>query len=578
VAAAGGLALATLALSHSPQPSNLAVVFWIAAVLLGFDACRRLESGRIPGPSSPVRGSSPAKRRETRDEKRGTRDEGQATNDLSRRERVVVALLVGLSLVLSLHDLTHWRWSGTPDEAHFFNAAKDIATGRLQPFLFSEQGVFGVHPVLSSQYQALFMWVFGPVGFAWRLSSAAAVAFAVPCLYLFARRLWDSGVAVAATVLFATTPLVVGFAHLGYNNTQVYPVVLGALALVAGGRRFDRLFLAGFIAGLGFYTFYPARLAPLLALLLGVSLGTFTLRGDGSRRAAAFLAGFVLCVAPAALLIPESLARVSVLTSVAGGADLTTIAAHWLKAIAYPVHFEHPHHFQWTPIVDPISGPLSLVGLVLCAVSWRRSGDRFLAAAYVLAALLVGATSHHDRPPLTRLLFLSPFVALLAAVALQRVEAFVARQTRRPWPGRVLASFLVAVAAVWSVIALQYNVRHRYHGSGDGTTTEALRIALQAPSEAKIIYLQREGSTMLMVDSVFDQYGMAERLAYAQGLDAVAVQALAGVRAPFVVILGLEEGNQRVTAEQILARRFGELRWQESDAGRAWSLRYAEVS
>jgi len=483
-----------------------------------------------------------------------------------------VALLVALSFGLSLHDLTHWRWSGTPDEAHFFNAAKTIATGALEPFLFSEHGVFDIHPILSSEYQALFMRVFGPTAFGWRLSSAAAVALAVACLYLLARRLWGAGAAIAAALLFATTPLVVGFAHLGYNNTQVYPIVIGSLALVAGGARLERLYLAGFVAGLGFYTFYPARLAPLLGLLLGFFLGVFAIRGDGRRRALAFVCGCVLSIAPAVMLLPESLDKVSALTNLGG--DPSVIAAHWLKAVLYPVYFENPHHFQWTPIVDPISGPLCLLGLILCMANGRSGADRFLASAYLLSALLVGATSHHERPPLTRLLFLSPFAAMLAAVALQRVTGVVDRRVGRS-PARAGAALLVAFAALWGVLELQYNVRYRYHGCGDGTTTEAVRIASTMPPNAKIVYLQRSGSTMLMVDSVFDQYGMAERLIYGQGFDDEAKRALEEIEPPYIVINALEDGEGRKAIEAIVERRFPGRGWEESAPGQPWNLRYS---
>lgn len=546
-AIACGLAVAALLLCGGS--SNLAFAAWIGSIVVGFDLCGRIESRLVPRS-----GASATARR------------------LPRNERIVVALLVGLSLALSLHDLTHWRWSGTPDEAHFFNAAKSIATGELQPFLFSEHGVFDTHPILSSEYQAVFMRVFGATAFGWRLSSAAAVALAVACLYVLARRLWGAGVATAAALLFATTPLVVGFAHLGYNNTQVYPVVIGSLALIAGAARLERLYLAGFVAGLGFYTFYPARLAPLLALLLGCCLGVFAIRGDGRRRMLAFVCGCVLCIAPALMLLPESLGKVSALTNL-GGAP-AVIAAHWLKAVLYPVSFENPHHFQWTPVVDPVSGQLCLLGLLLCLASFRNRADRFLAAAYLLSALLVGATSHHERPPLTRLLFLSPFVATLAAVALQRITGVVARRIGRS-PARVAAALLIAFAAFWGVIELQYNVRYRYHGCGDGTTSEAVRLASAMPPDAKIVYLQRRGSTMLMVDSVFDQYGMAERLVYGQGFDDEAKRALEEIEPPYIVIDGLEDEDGRKAVAAIVERRFPGRAWEESAPGQPWNLRYS---
>src|SRR5262249_15511466 len=119
---------------------------------------------------------------------------------ISYREGIGLALLSGASLLLVTHDITHWRWSGTPDESYFFTWARDIAEGRTFPLPFSQHGVFDFQPPLSSYYQALFMKLFGVDVFGWRLSSAAALAMAVPFEYLLARALWNERTAWFAAV------------------------------------------------------------------------------------------------------------------------------------------------------------------------------------------------------------------------------------------------------------------------------------------------------------------------------------------------------------------------------------------
>jgi hypothetical protein len=564
---AAGLAAVTLYICRSPRPSNLAVATWVASMLCGVGAFAWIDRAR--GMKVDLRFD------------RWT-------------EVAVVVLLTLVSFVVVAHDLTHWRWSGTPDETHFFGVAKGIATGTAERFLLSERGVFEVHPTLSSVYQSLFMMVFGVSDFSWRLSSAAALVIAVPLLYLLARRLWNERVAVVAALLFGTTPAAVGFGHLGYNNTQIYPVVVGSLLLVAWAHRHGSvvgLYLAGCLSGLGFYTFYPARLTLLLVLVLGLCFGALPVFRRDRMPTFALFAGLLLALVPVAAHPLETLGRMFQFTSFTGGGALRAadFDSVWqlISAVAplellnqsflsliYSVYFIGPHHFQWPPVVDPVSGPLTLVGLWLCIGGVRRGNARFLAVAFIVSAVLIGGTSHYFRPPLTRLLFLSPFAALLAAVALDRLSATVCNATRSPRLAAALGGVLTTLAVVLAIASLQYNVRYRYHGYGDGTTAELVRLAQSLPEDLHVVYVQRPDTSMWSVDGIFDSFGMRERLSYFQGLSDKAIQALESRPPPFVVVLSLAEAQEIGTVEEILRRRFPHGQWQSSDAGEAWSLRY----
>lgn len=564
------LAAATLHICRRPEPSNIAVATWGVSFLSGLSACAWLDRcarARLVRPS------------------------------VGRREVAAIGALSALSLIVVTHDLASYRWSGTPDETHFFGVAKAMAEGTAERFLLSERGVFEVHPVLSSAYQALFLVLLGSSGWAWRLSSAAALVAALPPLYLLARRLWNARVAAAATALFGTTPVAVGFAHLGYNNVQVYPVVTGSLAVFLWAYRCRSIaghYLAGWLAGLGFYTYYPGRLALPLVVLLGCCLRGLPLLRRGRACTAGLFSGFALAVAPAAAHPLDTLARMFQFTSLTGGgsvrvrdlasavelvasADVWTWVNQSFMSLIYSVYFIGPHHFQWPPVVDPISGPLVLVGLFLCLVQWRHGGSRFLALAFVISAIVVGGTSHYFRPPLTRLLFLAPFSALLAAVALDRFASAAALAARSHSLGRAFAIGSVAAAVAWGILSLQYNVRYRYHGYGDGTTAELVRLATQQPGDMRLVYVQREDTGMWSVDGVLDQYGMRERLSYFQGFTPQARQALETIEPPALVVLGLGSEVDTRAAEEILTRRFPQVLWRSSDAERSWNLRYADL-
>jgi 4-amino-4-deoxy-L-arabinose transferase-like glycosyltransferase len=424
-----------------------------------------------------------------------------------------------------------------------------------------------------------------------------ALVVSLPALYLLSRWLWNARIATVATALFATTPVAVGFSHLGYNNSQLYPIVLGALALLVWAHRDDSaagFYLAGCVAGLGFYTYYPARLTPVLLLWAGWCLGAMALIRVRDRRLSWVFMALTVALIPVAVHPQETLGRMFQFTLFTAGGqnsatdlasawqlfasvDFATLANQVFMSLIYSVYFVGPHHFQWPPVVDPISGPLVLVGLWLCLAAPRRGNAIFIVGTYMLSAALIGGTSHYFRPPLTRLLFLSPFAALLAAIALDRLASSLSRVTRSSRFGNGALALLTVAAVVWGIAWMQYNVRYRYHGYGDGTTAELIRLAVDQPDDMSFIYVQRIDSSMWSVDDIFHEYDMRERLLYFRGIAEGAPAALEKAEPPVMVVLGLGNESERLAMEAILSKRFPETKWQDSDPGQSWNLRYFVV-
>jgi len=498
----------------------------------------------------------------------------------ARWEWIVVPLLVVGDLVLVGHDLTHWRWSGTPDEADFFGVAKSIVIGISERALLTEHGVFEFHPVLSSLYQSAFMWIFGVNAFAWKLSSAFALAVSLPFLYVFGRELWGARVGLMATVLFGTAQLATGFAHYGYNNVQVYPFITATLATFVWAQRRGSLlgfYLVGGIAGWAFYTYYTARLMPPLLLLLAWNLAGFTWSKDSRRMLAALALGLLLATLPVLAQLPNAVRNVGRVTEVPA---LTTtlplaqtasrVALNWFLSAAYGAWYRGPSHLQWNPIVDPPAATLAAIGLWLgLRRARRRDPLRFLMLAYLSSALIIGATSPHYRPPLTRLLFLSPFTALLAAVA---AESLVGAATRRASVGHVAAGGLVLLSAGWNIGAQHVTVTQRYHGAGNGTTSELLRLAQQLPATMRVVYVQRGDTDMVAVDSVLDEYGMQPRFTYLRPFSERVLEALSTLQPPFAVFYYLGDRAEIAVVRELLSQRFPSIPWVDSDPGTPWNL------
>lgn len=516
-----------------------------------------------------------------------------------RWEWTALFVLVVLDLILVAHDLAHWRWAGTPDESFFFMTAKELASGRSRPFPLAERGVFGYHPLLSSYYQAGFMRVFGSNIFAWRLSSSAALAMSLPFLYLFTRELWNRRAGFIAAVLFGSAQLAVGFSHLGYNNVQVYPVLLGSLGILAWSIRRRSLaghYLAGCIAGLGFYTFYPARLAlPLTGLLLW-SFGRLSLT-RARAELLALVSGILLAVLPVLTHPGEIVTHMVQQTAFGAGrqptladwqasvrglvedpAPLEKIGTHWLGSILYAPWTKCGWNFDWNPAVDPVAAALAMLGLWLGVLGLRRrSGVRVLLPAYLFAAFVVGAVTPYDCPPLTRLLTLAPFTALFAAISVDRLMSCASQVVRyRPlvWLGGI---GLVAAAVLWNVSALHRSMYHLHHGYGNGTTGELIRLTTQISESYRIVYVQHGDNDSYNVDQILDEYNLGERSTYIRPFGPRAVETLAAIAPPFAVVYDLKRDEEVRAVEQALEQRFPGIHWYDSAPGKEWNLRYCLV-
>lgn len=166
-----------------------------------------------------------------------------------------------------------YRLQGLPDmligdEGSFWTAARDIARGAFAPSIFAS-GVY-TFPVLSSIGQAELMKLFGIDLWGWRFSSVLSGTLAVVPVYLLGRDAFNRKVAIAGSLALVFSPYFLAFARLGYNNIQsLFITALALYWLYLGVQRssFFYLFLAGCAAGFGFYTYFAARMALVIAIL-----------------------------------------------------------------------------------------------------------------------------------------------------------------------------------------------------------------------------------------------------------------------------------------------------------------------
>jgi hypothetical protein len=209
---------------------------------------------------------------------------------------------------------------------------------------------------------------------------------------------------------------------------------------------------------------------------------------------------------------------------------------------------------------------------------FRCRKARFLFFSFILTSFVVGAISSYDRPPLTRLLVLSPFLALLTAVALERFSpCLFSKGGTAGKPAVVTALLLIFGIISWNLTAQHHSIVKVHHGYGDGTTSELIRETALLPDDTGIFYIQHDQTHMQCVDLVMDAFGYGSRFIWVRPYGNSVLGQLAARKPPFAVFCNLTDTQEIMRIKSVLYRRFPHLRWQFTDPGKPWSLRFFHV-
>ncbi len=389
---------------------------------------------------------------------------GRPRQDSKRRSRIAeiafVAAVMATFVALNARDLTDWYYSVIGDEYAFYNEARSqLENGVFRPF--DQAGVYGKHPVLGTTYQALVMAVLGSAHFGWKMSSVIAIAISIPGVYVIGRHLGGRGVGALATSIFASSHYLFAYAHTGYNNIHALAPSVWALALLVHGVRKQSalsLYASGVLAGLGFYTFFSARATIAIIVIFLLSQGSLR-RAITSLRPIAI--GFIIAAAP--MFVVSRMDTISMMITEVPGGYSTTVSGPALERMAENVtrnllafNFNaDAHHYVTGSLLDPLTAVLAVLGAGLAIRHIRRSAFRLLLIWIGVGAVVTGVLSPYPGVAISRLNFLIPPLAVLAAFAL--VEAWRAARFRPGifslrWSGPA-AAIVVAIA----ILGLNYN-------------------------------------------------------------------------------------------------------------------------
>ena len=412
-----------------------------------------------------------------------------------------VGIAAGLvALAAPFYLLFLWRWpvQVSSDEPALMDASNQYAhAANVDPFGVS--GYFTRPAGLFIVWGKLVELLGGIDLFHMRLLHALVGLLTIGVSYVLFRLMLPRWWAALATVLVAASHSMIMISRIALReNTAVLIVVLSFTLLLWGLRMRHELatFLGGFVAGLGFYVYFPARIALPIWIVFLLALGLFYRKRFQLRTllslGAIAVAGVALAATP--IVYAESQVPVAESHGQREGLliyeDARELQQTWVFATSqwegYKTNVRYGlGTFNSTVVdngwiyvneghgfVDPVTGILLWlgVGVVGIALLRRRREDEgpLLMLIAFLVLWLAFAFLVNKAPNYTRLLITLPFVAFLVAEA---VRWLVGRWRSIPTAPAVLAAGFLGVIVVWNLaIAWDFIDKGRREGDPIGST------------------------------------------------------------------------------------------------------------
>ena len=288
--------------------------------------------------------------------------------------------------------------------------ALDILAGNLR-FWFPAGG--GREP-LFMYVAAGAIAVLGPIALALRLLAAMAATLLVAASFALGRRMFDGPTALVAATLMATNYWQVHTGRMGLRSALLPPLAALGFALLFRGLDRNRArygVLGGVLLGLTAYTYFAARLLPLVAVAVA-----------RRRMGLVWLITYAATAAPMGLYVllspdraNERVGEASVFAQADPTAALRDSVLGALGMFFLRGDQMWKYDFDAQPIFRPPIAALFLVGLALCLLAfWRRGPWAALAWLVVMTLPTALAT---ESPHFIRNGGLGPVLFLFPALA-----------------------------------------------------------------------------------------------------------------------------------------------------------------
>ncbi|MBI4064918.1 glycosyltransferase family 39 protein [Candidatus Gottesmanbacteria bacterium] len=367
-------------------------------------------------------------------------------------EYFFVSCVTALFLFINLRDLTHWYFSVINDEYAFFFLAKSIASGATVN-IFSQEGVYGIIPVLSSYYQGMGMKIFGISNFGWKSSIILFVVSSFIPFYLLVRSFLGSFYASTSLIILSFSHYLWAYLRTGYSNIESVAISIWAMYFFSHGIPkkkspqsdyrdlfYDQwiLFLSGVAAGFGFYTFFSAR--STIAIMVIFILCT-SYRRQFRRIWIPMLVGFFATISPIVAVSKQQLVlrMIERSSSHPVGTNLTGLRLivnniyHSIQAFFVTSNFgpyaSGPHVYG--SLVDLVTAIFFGIGFICSLQKVNRPWYLLLFIWFWVALLVAGGFSQYAWTNVSRLYYLLPVVAIYASLGVQSVYEFMLPKVKK---------------------------------------------------------------------------------------------------------------------------------------------------
>ncbi|MGE3498543.1 MAG: glycosyltransferase family 39 protein [Candidatus Binatia bacterium] len=404
---------------------------------------------------------------------------------LSARERAALIAVLAFAAVLFC-----WELTTSPAEVHGDDAEVGLDAARLlSDFNLFAPGWFEL-PRFHAFWKAVGLQLFGINLLGLRATSAALGLAAVGLLFLIARRLWGTDVALLAAVLLASQRFFLHLSRAGYiyiDTPALSLLVVWLFLRVWQDGRIGAAVLCGVALGLGVQTYYASRLVPILLALTWLTWLLRTARGTWRAHAWAFALIAITALAVSAPMFGFALhdwsdfwkrtRDTSVFAAAAhrhlaagyGTDDTLTILAIQLRAALTVFNRTGDTSLQYglrEPLFDDISAALFVLGFGVVATRLRERRAQ-LAFIWLVVPLIAGAALTVDTPFYPRISGIVPFAVLLVALAfahlLRRLRA-AARGPIGQWAAAAACAAGLTLIVADNALSyfVEYAPRHRH--------------------------------------------------------------------------------------------------------------------
>lgn len=354
---------------------------------------------------------------------------------------MLVTLIAAAGTLYALLGVMSWKFSMVGDEWPFFEYARMIAARNMLVNPFGLNGIYGIHRVLESCSQAIFLWLLGSSFFVWKLASIVMLFPSVIVFYLFVKELYGERIAFLCVPLLAFSKYLCNFFKIGYAHSFCF--FLFMLCLYSAARLLNRpdkphAVALGIGLGLAFFAYIGpvfvflllpffvkllwqkrAQAIPLL-LIVALVMGAIISLGFITTPRTEWLPGFSRTSAPG-----EFDSNVQILINIArnfpsrqfdsNGQILINIARNFLL---FWKNFDYFYnHFVEGPYLDVITRWTAALGIGVALFSFRTSW--IILGGWGMLCLVLGLINPYWYTPTTRGIFFVPYGVLFAALGLE---------------------------------------------------------------------------------------------------------------------------------------------------------------